>query len=97
MRSILSELVRRDRLHVVDEFALDKPKTKDIASRLSTMGFSDVLIVTADKDDVLGLASRNLPRVAVQHCGELSPVSLLAFDRVLMTVAAARRLEERLA
>ena len=97
MRSILSELVRRDRLHVVDEFALDKPKTKDMASRLSTLGFSDVLIVTADKDDVLGLASRNLPRVAVQHCGELSPVSLLAFNRVLMTVAAARRLEERLA
>ena len=97
MRSILSELVRRDRLHVVDEFALDKPRTKDIASRLSTLGFSDVLIVTADKDDVLGLASRNLPRVAVQHCGELSPVSLLAFNRVLMTVAAARRLEERLA
>ena len=97
MRSILSELIRRERLIVIEDFVLENPKTKDIAARLSTLGLDDVLIVTENRDDTLVLASRNLPRVGVQHCGELSPVSLLAFDSVLMIAAAAKRLEERLA
>ena len=97
MRSILSELVRRERLLVVEDFALDRPKTKDMVARLSALGLTDVLIVTAEQDDVLALASRNLYRVAVQRSAEVSPVSLLAFDKVLMTVPAVKRIEERLA
>ena len=97
MRAILSELVRRERLVVVDEFALSQPKTKDMAARLSALGLADVLIVTAEQDDALDLASRNLHRVAVQRCAEVNPVSLLAFDKVLMTVAVARRIGEQLA
>ena len=97
MRAILSELVRRERLVVVDEFALPQPRTRDMVARLSALGLADVLIVTEDRDDTLDLASRNLHRVAVQRCAEVNPVSLLAFDKVLMTVAAARRLGEQLA
>ena len=97
MRSILSELIRHERLLLVEEFALEKPKTKDMAARLSALGLTDVLIVTAEQDDTLALASRNLHRVAVQRSAEVSPVSLLGFDRVLMTVGAARRIEERFA
>lgn len=97
MRAILSELVRRERLVVVDEFALPQPRTKDMAARLAALGLDDVLIVTADRDDALDLASRNLSRVAVQRCAEVNPVSLLAFDKVVMTVAAAGRLGEQLA
>ena len=97
MRSILSELVRRERLLVVEDFALDRPKTKDMVARLSALGLTDVLIVTAEQDDVLALASRNLYRVAVQRSAEVSPVSLLVFDKVLMTVPAVKRIEERLA
>ena len=97
MRAILSELVRRERLVVVDEFALPQPRTKDMVARLTALGLADVLIVTADRDDALDLASRNLRRVAVQRCADVNPVSLLAFDKVLMTVAAARRLGEQLA
>ena len=98
MRAILSELVRRERLVVVDEFALPQPRTRDMMARLSALGLAaDVLIVTDDRDDTLDLASRNLRRVAVQRCAEVNPVSLLAFDKVLMTVAAARRLGEQLA
>ena len=97
MRAILSELIRRERLVVVDDFALRQPKTKDMVARLSALGLADVLIVTADHDDALDLASRNLHRVAVQRGADVNPVSLLAFDKVLMTVAAARRIGERLA
>ena len=97
MRSILSELIRRGRLVLGEEFELNKPKTRNVAAQLSILGLDDVLIVTAERNDTLVLASRNLPRVSVQHCGELNPVSLLAFDSVLMSVGAARRLEERLA
>ena len=97
MRSILSELIRRERLIVVEDFAIEKPKTKDMVARLSALGLADVLIVTAEQDDTLALASRNLRRVTVQRCTEVSPVSLLAFDKVLMTVVAAKRIEERFA
>lgn len=97
MRSILSELVRRERLLVVDDFALERPKTKDMVARLSALGLTDVLIVTVEYDDTLVLASRNLHRVAVQRCTEVSPVSLLSFDKVLMTVDAVKRIEERFA
>ena len=97
MRSILSELVRRERLLVVEDFVLDKPKTKDMVARLSTLGLADVLIVTEQRDDVLTLAARNLRDVSVQRCAEVDPVSLLTFDKVVMTVAAAKRIEERFA
>ena len=97
MRSILSELVRRERLLVVEDFVLDKPKTKDMVARLSTLGLADALIVTEQQDDVLTLAARNLRDVSVQRCAEVDPVSLLTFDKVVMTVAAAKRIEERFA
>ena len=97
MRSILSELIRRERLLIVEDFVLDKPKTKDMVARLEALGLADALIVTAEQDDTLALAARNLYRVAVEWCGEVGPVSLLAFDKVVMTVAAAKRIEERFA
>ena len=96
MRSILSELIRRDRLLVIEDFTLERPKTKEMSRRLTELGLDDVLIVTLETDDTLALASRNLPRVGVQNCDELGPVSLLSFDNVVMTVAATKRLEERL-
>ena len=97
MRSILSELNRQERLLVVDDFTLEEPKTKDMMARLSALGLADVLIVTAEQDDILALASRNLRRVAVQQFVEVNPVSLLSYEKVLMTVVAAKRMEERFA
>lgn len=96
MRSILSELVRQERLVLVEDFVLDKPKTRDMVARVSAWGFKDLLIVTAERDPTLELASRNLGYVSVQHCAEVNPVSLLSFEKVMMTVDAARRIEERL-
>lgn len=95
MRSILSELIRQERLVLVDYFVVEKPKTKDIAARLSALGFSDLLIVTAEHDNMLELASRNLGYVSVQNCADVNPVSLLSFGKVLMTVDAVKRIEER--
>lgn len=97
MRSILSELLRKNRLLVVDDLSLEKPKTKEMAARLSGLGVSDVLVVTAQRDDTLALACRNLPRVDVQCSAGIDPVSLLAFKTILMTAAAVKMLEERFA
>ena len=97
MRSILSELIRQERFVVVQDFTLEKPKTKEIVSRLAELRLANVLIVTAETDKTLVLASRNLHHVEVQRPAEVNPVSLLAFDKVVMTVAAARRIEERFA
>lgn len=97
MRSILSELIRRERFLVVEKFSLDRPKTKEMVAHLSALGLTDVLIVTEEHDGTLALASRNLHRVVVQKYTEVNPVSLLAFDKVLMTAGAVKRIGERFA
>jgi len=95
--SILSELLRRDRLVVVDEFAVAEPKTKALLARLGELGASDALIVVDQPDENLYLAGRNLYAVDVRDVAELDPVSLVAFDKVIMSRGAVQKLEERLA
>lgn len=97
MRSIVSELVRQDRLVVVDSFSLEAPKTKGLIEKLSVMGLEDVLIVTESDDRALSLASRNIPRVDVLTVAGLDPVSLLRNEKVLLTTAALKQVEEWLA
>jgi len=97
MRSILSELVRQDRLVAVDACAVTAPKTRELVARLGEMGLGNVLIVTETPDDNLYLAARNLPDVAVVDAAGADPVSLVGFDKVLVTTAALQKIEERLA
>lgn len=97
LRSILSELVREDRLTVVASFSLNAPKTRELAAKLKDLGLEDVLIVTGDEDGNLALASRNLARVGVVTAGRIDPVSLISFSRVLVTEPALRSIEARLA
>ena len=97
LQSILSELVRQDRLIVVEQFAIDAPKTKDLVAKLKGMALSDVLIVTPEVDENLFLAARNLYKVDVRDVSGLDPVSLIAFDKVLITADAVKQIEEMLA
>jgi large subunit ribosomal protein L4 len=97
IRSILSELVRQGRLLVVEGFALQAPKTKELLGNLKTLDLDNVLIVHDDPDENLYLAARNLNKVEVVDTTIANPVSLLAFDKVLITVAALRQFEEKLA
>ena len=96
LRSILAELVRTDRLVVVEDFAVEAPKTKALLGKLNGMGLSDVLIVTEAVDQNLYLAARNLPHVDVRDVQGTDPVSLIAFDKVLVTVSAVKKFEELL-
>ena len=97
MRSILSELVRQDRLVAIESFGVDAPKTRELAAKLAELGLDNVLIVSDNPDDNLYLAARNLPRVAVCDAAGADPVSLIGFEKVLVTSAALKLLEERLA
>jgi len=97
IRSILSELVRQGRLLVVEGFAIQAPKTKELLGNLKTLDLDNVLIVHDDPDENLYLAARNLNKVGVVDTAIADPVSLLAFDKVLITVAALRQFEEKLA
>ncbi|MCJ8169926.1 50S ribosomal protein L4 [Atopomonas sediminilitoris] len=97
VRSILSELVRQDRLVVVESFAVDAPKTKVLLGKLNDMGLADALIVTEAIDTNLYLAARNLPHVDVRDVQATDPVSLIAYDKVVMTVSAVKKFEELLA
>jgi len=97
MRSILSELVRQDRLVVVESFTLEAPKTKSLVEKLEGLSLQDALIVVDAEDARLQLAARNLHWTAVIQAAQANPVSLLAFDKVLITVPALKQLEARLA
>ncbi|CUS48542.1 MAG: LSU ribosomal protein L4 RplD [Idiomarinaceae bacterium HL-53] len=97
LKSILSELVRQDRLLVVENFGVDSPKTKQLVSKLNDLGLKDVLIITKDVDENLFLASRNLHKVDVRDVQAIDPVSLIAFEKVLFTADAVKQLEEALA
>ena len=97
IRSILSELIRQDRLIVVEKFGVDAPKTKALLAQLSTYDLTDVLIVTPEVDENLFLASRNLYKVDVRDVQGIDPVSLIAFEKVLITADALKQLEEALA
>jgi large subunit ribosomal protein L4 len=97
MASILSQLVREERLAVIDGLALGEPKTKLLANMLAGLGMSEVLILTDKLDENLYLASRNLPNVLVLEARHADPVSLMRFERVLVSRAAVKHLEEALA
>ena len=97
LRSILSELVRQDRLIVVDDFGVAAPRTKELVAKMNDLGATDALIVTEQFDENLMLASRNLYHVGVTSVTEVGPVSLVGFDKVIMTSGALKALEERLA
>jgi large subunit ribosomal protein L4 len=97
IRSILSELVRQERLVVVENFAVKAPKTKQLTDKLKDLDLDKVLIVHEDPDENLYLAARNLPGVDVVDTSIADPVSLVGFDKVLMTVGALRQFEEKLA
>jgi len=97
LRSMLSELVRQDRLVVVDSIDLEAPKTKLLASKLKGWSLDSVLIVVDAIDEKLTLAARNLPHVNVVTAAGVDPVSLVRHHKVLVTVGAVKQLEERLA
>ncbi|MEA5445191.1 50S ribosomal protein L4 [Gammaproteobacteria bacterium AB-CW1] len=94
IRSILSELVRQGRLVVMEDFQIDEPKTRALVGRLKELDLENVLIVTEDVTEALYLAARNLPAVDVRDTAAIDPVSLVGFDKVLVTVPALRQIEE---
>ena len=97
MASILSQLVREERLTVIDTITVDQPKTKLLTEKLKAMGLTEVLIITDLPDENLYLSSRNLPNVLVLEARHADPVSLVRFPKVLLTKAAVKHLEEALA
>jgi large subunit ribosomal protein L4 len=94
--AILSQLVREDRLSVVENFIVDGPKTKVLAQKLKDMGLAEVMIITDEVDENLYLSSRNLPLVKVVEAGHADPVSLMRFEKVLVTRGALTKMEEML-
>ena len=97
MASILSQLVREERLSVIEALTIDEPKTKLLAGKLQALGLTRVLILTDKLDENLFLSSRNLPNVLVLEARHADPVNLMRFENVLVTRAAVKHLEEALA
>jgi large subunit ribosomal protein L4 len=93
---ILSQLIRDDRLLVTDHFNVDTPKTKNLSQKLNVLGLSEVMVITHQLDDNLYLSSRNIPRVAVVEVKNVDPVSLLRFNKILITIQGLKKFEELL-
>jgi large subunit ribosomal protein L4 len=96
MRSILSELVRQDRLVVVDEFSTESHKTKEVAIQLNSLELSNVIIVVEEISENLYLGARNLKNVEVVDVSSINPVNLMGYEKALFTVAALKKAEESL-
>lgn len=96
LRSIMSELARQDRLVVVESLDIEAPKTKLLVKQLSDYGLDNVLIISAEVGENLYLASRNLHKVDVRDVDAVDPVSLIAYDKVMVTVDAVKKFEEML-
>ena len=97
MRSIWSELVRQGRLVITDDLSIDAPKTQVLVAKLSALELTNVLIVAGEVTDALYLSARNLPHVDVRDVDAIDPVSLISFEKVLVTVDALKAIEEQLA
>ena len=97
MQCILAELIRQERLILVEDMTMSAPKTKDLIAKLNELGAPRALIITKEVDENLYLAARNIPHVNVLGTSEVDPVSLIAFDKVIMSVEAAKQFEEALA
>ena len=95
MASILSQLVRDERLFVIDELSAETPKTKAFAEQVKNFGLEQVLFVTKQLDENLYLSSRNLPNVLVLEAQQIDPYSLLRYKKVVITKAAVQQLEEQ--
>jgi large subunit ribosomal protein L4 len=96
LRSVLSELVRQDRLVVVESIELEAPKTKLLAGKLKELELDNVLILNEAFDETLFLAARNLPNVGICDAANIDPVVLIRFEKVLITLPALKLIEERL-
>jgi len=96
LRSVLSELVRQDRLVIVKELELEAPKTKLLATKLKELDLDNVLILNEAFDEKVFLATRNLPNVGICDAASIDPVVLIRFEKVLITLPALKLLEERL-
>ena len=96
MQSILSELVRQDRLVLVEDLVVDQPKTKLFIEKLKGLDLTSVLIISDSVDENLYLASRNIPAVSVCDAIAVDPVSLISYEKVMLTLPALKKIEEML-
>ena len=97
IRSILSELLRQDRLVLVEDFSVEDTKTKAMVQKMKGFGEGSALIVTETGDESLYLSARNLINVEVTDVSGLNPVALVGFDKIIFTVGSIRVIEEWLA
>lgn len=96
LKSVLSELVRQDRLVVTESMAMEAPKTRELAGKLKELGLKNVLIVNEAFDEKVFLSARNLPDVGICDASSIDPVVLMRFEKVLITLPALKLIEERL-
>jgi len=97
MRCIFSELVRQDRLVVVDSLQMETPKTKQFIGKMKELDLTSALLITEDVEANLYLAARNVPHVDVRDVAAIDPVSLIGFDKVVVTASALSKINEVLA
>jgi large subunit ribosomal protein L4 len=96
MRSLVSELVRQERLILIDKLGVTEPRTKQMQARLEELGVNDALVLTDGLDSAVYLAARNIPNIHVMDISIVDPVSLIQQEKVVIDEAALRKLEERL-
>ncbi len=96
LRSLVSELVRQDRLLLIDKLGVTEPKTKQMQARLDDLGVDNALLLTDGLDSAVYLSARNIPNIQVMDIAIVDPVSLIKQEKIVIDEAALKKLEERL-
>jgi len=97
LRSLVSELLRQDRLLLIDKLGVTEPKTRAMKARLDELGIDNALVLTDGLDSAVYLAARNIPNIHVMDIAIVDPVSLIKQEKIVIDEAALKKLEERLA
>ena len=94
MSVILSQLVRDNRLLIIDSFTIEQPKTKELSAKIKNLGLDEVMIITDKIDKNLYLSARNIPRLKVIEASQADPYNLLRYEKILVTAEGMKRIEE---
>lgn len=95
MRSIFSELFRKNTACVIQDFELETHKTKEFIQRLTQYKIDTrAVVICGSPSELLLTASQNHSQVAVCSVNDIDPVLLLAFPKIVLTQCAVKKIEE---
>ncbi len=95
LKMALSSKLASNELFVIDDFGLDRVKTKDFSLIIDTLNLKNILIIADEEDRNLLLSSRNIPKVKILKTDGLNVYDILKYKNLLIKESSIKNIEER--